>query len=79
MIFMTRVPMVNDGIVRGVNCCYSSSEKGKTTEETYEGYLSVDYLIDGVLILIFQVKKVSSRQTNRKFIGRIVHQQLHIN
>ena len=26
-----------------VNCCYSSSEKGKTTEETYEGYLSVDY------------------------------------
>ena len=38
--------MVNDGIVRGVNCCYSSSEKGKTTEETYEGYLSVDYRIE---------------------------------
>ena len=32
----------------------------------------MNVVTDGVLILIFQVKKVSSRQTNRKFIGRIV-------
>ena len=27
----------------------------------------------------FDIRYDSSRQTNRKFIGRIVHQQLHIN
>ena len=71
-----------------MDLCWSD-EKGKTTEETYEGYLSVDYRYFSNLnltricwvntVLLGQSCIVSSRQTNRKFIGRIVNQQLHIN
>ena len=46
------------------------------SQECKVEYFIYGYSLDTiVLILIFQVKKVSSRQTNRKFIGRIVHQQ----
>ena len=55
----------------------NASAETKVEHQTL--YYQVDIVPERNLDLIFQVKKVSSRQTNRKFIGRIVHQQLHIN